>query len=142
MKTSARNQFIGQVAGVKQGAVNSEIRVSIGGQQDIIATITNDSVAHLELAVSKPVHALIKASAVQIAVDINPRQVSAENCLLGEVEQCTLGAVNCEVNVRLINGKHMVAIITHDSATRLELSEGQTIYVLFSASSVILATES
>ena len=142
MKTSARNQFIGQVTEVKQGAVNSEVHLNIGGQQNIIATITNDSVMHLELQKGKPAHALIKASAVQLAVNITPSQVSAENCLLGEVEDFTAGAVNCEVKVRLVSGKQMVAIITNESAMRLALGMGQTIYVLFSASSVILATES
>ena len=142
MKTSARNQFIGQVTKIKQGAVNSEIHLNIGGQQDIIATITNDSVTHLELTEGKPVHALIKASAVQLAVNITPSQVSAENCLLGEVEHVTLGAVNCEVKVRLLSGKQMVAIITNEGAMRFALNIGQTVYVLFSASSIILATES
>lgn len=142
MKTSARNQFLGQVAAIKQGAVNSEIHINIGGQQNIIATITNDSVTHLALSTGKPVHALIKASAVQLAIHINPNQVSAENCLMGEIDCCTRGAVNCEVSMRLQNGKKVIAIVTNDSAERLELSTGQSIYALFSASSVILATES
>jgi len=67
-KTSARNQFCGEVTHIEKGAVNSDITVNIGGGQILSAVITNQSVENLNLVVGGRCCALIKSSHVLLAV--------------------------------------------------------------------------
>ena len=53
MKISARNVFDGSIETVKPGAINSEVNVALPGGLQIVATVTNDSVAELGLVVGK-----------------------------------------------------------------------------------------
>lgn len=67
-KTSARNQFCGEILEIDIGAVNSDVTFEIGGGQKMSAIITNQSVDSLELIVGKRCCALVKASHVLLAV--------------------------------------------------------------------------
>ena len=67
-KTSARNQFCGEVLQLEQGAVNSDVTIDIGAGQTLSAVITNQSVESLELEVGERCCALIKSSHVLLAV--------------------------------------------------------------------------
>ncbi|MBX3414129.1 MAG: molybdopterin-binding protein [Pirellulales bacterium] len=69
MKVSARNQLQGTVQSIEPGAVNSKVIVELPGGLQIVSVITKESVDNLELAVGKPVYAVIKASDVMLAVD-------------------------------------------------------------------------
>lgn len=68
-------------------------------------------------------------------------QISARNALQGTVIKVTTGAINTEVVVELAGGDHIVSIITKDSAERLELVEGKTVYAVVKASDVMIAVE-
>ena len=69
LRTSARNQIAGRVAGREDGAVNSEIAIDIGGGKTLVATITLEGARALEIALDDPVIALIKAPHVILAVE-------------------------------------------------------------------------
>lgn len=69
LKTSARNQIPGWVAGREDGAVNSEITLAIGGGKTLTATITVESAEALQIAVGDRMIALIKASHLILAVE-------------------------------------------------------------------------
>jgi molybdate transport system regulatory protein len=69
LRTSARNQIAGVVAAREDGAVNSEIALSIGGGKTLIATVTLESARNLELAPGLAVTALVKAPHVILAVE-------------------------------------------------------------------------
>jgi molybdate transport system regulatory protein len=49
MKTSARNQFLGKVVAIKNGAVNDEVELEITDGLRLVAVVTHDSVASLGL---------------------------------------------------------------------------------------------
>lgn len=68
MKLSARNQLKGRIVGVTRGATTSHVRVDIGGAV-VTASITNEAVDELKLAVGQDAYAVIKASDVMIAID-------------------------------------------------------------------------
>jgi len=68
MKISARNIIKGKIVEIKDGAVNSEVVLDIGGTQ-IISIITRDAVESLKLKVGATAYAVVKASNVMIAVD-------------------------------------------------------------------------
>jgi molybdopterin-binding protein len=69
MKISARNILKGKVTKIVDGAVNCEVTLEIAPGVEIVSIITKASVASLGLAKGKSASAVIKASAVMIAVD-------------------------------------------------------------------------
>lgn len=68
VKFSARNQLNGVVVAIEEGAVNSEVRVRLGGGEMITAIITKESVKNLAIQNGSSVTALIKASHVILGV--------------------------------------------------------------------------
>jgi molybdate transport system regulatory protein len=67
-KTSARNEFCGEVQAIETGAVNSDITIDIGSGLKISAIVSNQSVESLGLKVGGRCCALIKESHVLLAV--------------------------------------------------------------------------
>ena len=137
LQTSARNQFLGSIAQIETGAVNSEIQVQISDQQRIVAMVTEQSRREMKLAQGLSVIAMIKASSVTLAVG-DDLKVSARNVLTGVLVNLDRGAVNADVTIELAGGKTLSAMITNKSADQLALTQGTVISALFKASSVIL----
>ena len=67
-KLSARNQLAGTVSRVQRGAVSSLIGLTLPGGTAVTASVTNDAVDALGLAVGQPATACFKAYAVMLAV--------------------------------------------------------------------------
>lgn len=65
---SARNQLPGTIVRVERGAVSSVIGLAIPGGSAITATVTNDAVDALGLAVGQAATAVFKVYAVMLAV--------------------------------------------------------------------------
>ena len=141
MKTSARNQFEGEVVQLTHGAVNDEVTLRTVDGLDIVAIITHGSAKTLGLAVGKQAFALVKASSVIVMVDVSKDQVSARNCIAGTVTAVTTGAVNSEVTIGA-GSAQIAAIVTNESVERLGLAVGQAATGIFKASSVIVGVES
>jgi molybdate transport system regulatory protein len=139
MRTSARNQYWGSITSVRRGAVNSEVAISIGGDESIVASITNASVDALELKVGKEACALIKASFVVLAPGSDAPRTSARNCLSGTVTRCEMGAVNGEVTIKLKGDHTVTATLTNESIRSLGFAVGSPAAALVKASHVIIA---
>ena len=67
-RLSARNQLAGTIARVQKGAVSSLVGLTLPGGMTITASVTNDAVEALGLAVGQPATATFKAYAVMLAV--------------------------------------------------------------------------
>ncbi|MEA3405869.1 MAG: TOBE domain-containing protein [Pseudomonadota bacterium] len=67
-KTSARNEFCGEILAIDAGAVNSDVTFDIGSGQKMSAIVSNQSVASLELKVGGRCCALIKESHILLAI--------------------------------------------------------------------------
>lgn len=65
---SARNQLAGTISRVDKGAVSSLIGLTLPGGTILTASVTNDAVDALGLAVGQPATAVFKAYAVMLAV--------------------------------------------------------------------------
>lgn len=138
MKTSARNQFLGKIIQIKEGAVNSEVSLDIGANDRITAIITNESFENLKLEVGKEAYALFKAPWVILARD-EGYKTSARNELRGVVSLIHQGAVNSEVSVELAGGKIVSSVVTNESILGMGLKVGLKVCALIKASHVILA---
>jgi molybdate transport system regulatory protein len=141
MRTSARNQFEGEVVELKHGAVNDEITLRTKDGLEVVAVVTHGSATSLGLSQGKAAFALVKASSVIVMVDVSGSQVSARNCIAGTVVSVTKGAVNAEVAIAAPNGAQIAAIITNESADRLGLAAGKPATAIFKASSVIVGVD-
>jgi len=142
MKISARNVFAGSISAIRPGSVNSEIEISLGGSDKIVAIITNGSVQTLGLATGKSVTALVKASSVLVLTDSSGVLLSARNVLAGKITKVSNGQVSSEVGITLPSGAVVYATITHDAVDELGIKEGATASAVFKASSVILGVAS
>ncbi|WP_454734887.1 TOBE domain-containing protein [Cupriavidus necator] len=138
IKTSARNKLFGRVASVRGGAVNDEVVLELPGGQQVVATITHESVETLELAEGVEAFALIKASSVLVGLPDPGMRLSARNQLPGVVSRVMPGAVNAEVVIELDGGGTIAAIVTNGSVEALGLQVGVPAVAVFKASSVIL----
>ncbi len=138
LKTTARNQFTGRVARVKEGAVNDEIELALAGGQGIVAIVTRESTEGLGLVVGAEAFALIKASSIILVSDSAGARFSARNQMAGRVARMQAGAVNTEVVLDLDGGATIVAVITNESRVELALEVGSAASAIFKASSVIL----
>lgn len=68
-------------------------------------------------------------------------KTSARNQFLGKVTQLKTGAVNDEIELEIVGGQKIVAIITHESTVSLGLQVEAEAFALIKSSSVILVTE-
>jgi molybdopterin-binding protein len=69
MKLSARNVLKGKIIDVKKGATTAHVRIELRGGAVVTASITNEAVEELRLAVGDDAYAVIKASDVMVARD-------------------------------------------------------------------------
>lgn len=138
MSVSARNRFSGSVSAIKIGIVNAEVVIDIGDGEQIVSTITLDSLKMLGLAIGMDVVALVKAPALMIATGDDGACSSARNHLAGSVMAIKQGAINSEVTLQLRNQQTVQAIITNEAVAELGLKNQSQATVLFNAGSVIL----
>lgn len=68
MKISARNRLKGKIVEVTKGATTAHVRIDVGGSI-VTASITNEAVDELGLAVGGEAYAVVKASDVMVAID-------------------------------------------------------------------------
>lgn len=138
VKTSARNQFFGTVTGIRVGAVNAEVTITLNDHDRLVAMITMESLSELQLAPGSEVWALVKAPSVLLTTLDPGIRLSARNRLCGTVARITRGSVNADVVIDLPGGTAVSAIITNDSLDNLGLAVGGPACAVFKAGSVIL----
>lgn len=138
LRTSARNQFVCTVSGLREGDVDYEVYLRLDGKNELVAVITRDSAEQLGLEIGMEVVALVKASAVLLHTDEGLR-TSARNHLWGTVERVVDGPVNAEVILGMGRGKTVTAVVTRESVATLGLVVGQRACAIFKSSSVILS---
>jgi molybdate transport system regulatory protein len=68
---SARNQFAGTISRVERGAVSSLVVLTMPGGVNLTASVTNDAVDALKLAVGQPATGVFKAYSVMVAVAVD-----------------------------------------------------------------------
>lgn len=140
MKTSARNQFAGPLASIKEGVVDSEVTIQLSPTLALTAIVTRESAENMGLAVGRDVLAFVKASSILLMSGENG-QISARNRFAGTITRIHHGPVNAEVTLTMPGGQHVItAVVTLSSVQRLALEVGQPLTAVFKASSVFLAS--
>lgn len=140
-KTSARNAFFGKISAIRQGDIQSEVElVTMGG--DVVSTIiTNNSLKRLGLRVSSLVTAEVKAPWVVAQKSDTQPASSAENLFRGSVARVIRGKLTSELIVRIHDGTELCSVVTEHSRRKLDLKEGEPVWVMFNSFAVTLHIE-
>lgn len=106
LRTSMRNQFPCHVQGLTRTQGLVRVGLTLAHGERLFARITRESVQLLGLERGKPVLALCKATAVQVACEIEPAE--ARNLLHATVVRAARGRTGGEVSLRLADNLSMV----------------------------------
>jgi molybdate transport system regulatory protein len=66
MRISARNQLVGNIVSIEDGAVTSIVIIKLVGGEEVVSSITKESVQNLGLHVGDEVIAIVKSSDVMV----------------------------------------------------------------------------
>ncbi|MBI4965638.1 MAG: TOBE domain-containing protein [Desulfomonile tiedjei] len=137
-KTSARNTFFGKIGNVRRGDIQSRVElVTVGG--DVVTTvITNNSLKGLGLKVGSLVIAEVKAPWVILQKAHVEPLCTAENMFHGTVTQILRGKITTEFIVRIQDGTQLCSLVTEESRRKLDINEGDKVWVMFNSFAVIL----
>ncbi|MBO9560035.1 MAG: TOBE domain-containing protein [Caulobacter sp.] len=135
LRTSARNALRGTVAAIEDGEVTARVAIDLGDGVEIVSIITRRSREELDLAVGKPVIALIKSSFVVLAGQDAPED--GGNRLAGTVADREDGREVSEITLSLSAGKTLVATVPASAAPGV----GDRVVAAVAPSNVILAVE-
>lgn len=139
MKTTARNQFSGQVSAVQSGPATTTVRVALVGGGEVTASLTTAATEELGVQVGQEALALVKASEVVLVTDFGGYKLSARNQLAGTVSRVQRGAVSSLIVLTLPGGTTVTASVTNDAVDALGLAVGQPATACFKAYAVMLA---
>lgn len=135
MKTSARNELTGKITNIIEGAVMSEVKITVSPEVTISATVTKEGLYSLGAKLNDNITAIVKASSIIITKEAV--KTTARNVLKGKVVEVVKGAVNSEVKLSL--GTNVIsAIVTNDAIEDLSIKVSEDAYAIIKASSVLL----
>ncbi len=138
MKSSARNQLRGTINSIHHGPVNGEVRLDIGNNMYLSATITNEAIEDLQLQEGKDALAIIKASFIILSPDDNIR-MSTRNRLTGTIIKLIPGTIHSELKLELPGGKILTAVVTCESIKEFSFAPGQPCTAYIKASDIIIS---
>jgi len=137
-KTSARNRFFGKVEKVRRGDVQASIEMAAVDGHRVISVITSHSQKQLGLKPGSLIAAEVKAPWVIIYKGEDAPKCTAENQFMGSVTKITQGKVNSEIVVKISESTDLCSILTEKSRQRLQIKEGDTVWAVFNAASVVI----
>ena len=139
VKTSARNQFVGDVTTIADAGGLADVRLRLEGGDELTATITPESVETMALRPGAQVYALIKAPWVDVSAKA-PRRNVRRNVFEGRISSLDAGAVSTRLTVTTPSGRTIAAAMPDALVEQRELRRGAAAWASFSTESVILAT--
>lgn len=141
MRISAKNVFSGTVCEIVRDISVAQVVLELKSGNKITAVVSNDSVDALTLTVGVSAYALVKASSVMIAKEPGGLSISAKNLIRGHISKITESAVLGEVVLAIGAGETITATITDGSVKKLALQEGDEVWAVIKATSVIIGVE-
>jgi molybdate transport system regulatory protein len=144
MRTSARNAFTGRVTRLARDNLLVEVELTTMAGLKVVAVITEESFNGLRLQEGSIATATVKAPWVILAPgkdDDHATQTSARNAYPGTISALKTSDIACEAVVDLAEGSKVCALVTLESAKKLELEPNSAVLVMFTPFSVILNVE-
>lgn len=139
IKTSARNQFVGEVVEITDRGGMADVRLRLDGGDELVAAITPESVETMTLRPGAQAYALIKAPWVAVTARA-PRRDAARNVFEGTISAIDAGSVSTRLTVTTATGRAIAAAMPEALAAERGLRRGMVAWASFATESVILAT--
>lgn len=140
VKTSARNALRGTVAGLRRGALTSEVSLVLPGGPILRAVVTTTSVDELGLCTGRAAVALVKAPLVGLA-GVEEAAPPGVNRLPAAVRQCRRSADAAEVALVLDGGAMLAATVPLVRADALRLRAGERVTAFVDPAHVLIAID-
>jgi molybdate transport system regulatory protein len=137
-KTSARNRFYGKIEKVVVGDVQASVEIAAIDGHRVVSVITTNSLKQLGLKPGTLIAAEVKAPWVVIYKGDEAPQCTAENQFLGSVSRISKGRVNSEIVVTISETTELCSILTEKSRRDLQIDEGDSVWAVFNAASVVI----
>jgi molybdate transport system regulatory protein len=141
LKLSIRNAYHCKVVEVTPDPVNVSVKLIIGPDTEIAASVTNKGVAELGLAPGRSAVALINPPSVLLLVDRDAPKIAIRNKLKGVVIDRVDSATDSEVRVDVGGGKTIVSVSARKSADAAGIAPGVDVWAVFETADVILACD-
>lgn len=139
IKTSARNNFCGRVAGLRDQGVNYLVHLEVTPNLELAVLITKTSADNLGIVMGSEIFALFKAFSVQLSKQPEAADLFT-NQLWGEVKEVNVSREKNEVVIELVDKQKLVALVSLAHFEALELKLGDQICACFPAEQIILAS--
>ena len=139
VRTSARNQLVGTIDAIVDAGGMKDVRLRLDGGEELIASITPESVETMELARGAQVWALIKAPWVDVTPKA-PRASAAKNAFEGTISALERGSTSTRLGLTTDSGRTLSAAMTDARVVARGLRRGARAWASFARDSVILAT--
>lgn len=139
LKTSARNNFYGKVAGLREQGINYLVHLEVTPNLELAVLITKTSADNLGLVMGNDIFAFFKAYSVQLSKNPEPAD-DFTNQLWGEVKEINFSREQAEVLVQLADGQILVAVMPQQKFEQLKVKLSDKVCACFPAEQIILAT--
>ncbi|NLY42228.1 MAG: TOBE domain-containing protein, partial [Desulfovibrionales bacterium] len=140
-KTSARNIFWGKVRSLVLGDVQTLVELATLDGGSLLTIVTNTSAEHLGLMPGRLLSAEIKAPWMILERQDCKGRNNLENQREGTIVRIRSGKINTECAVLLADGTELCAIVSSPGFLDLNLSDGDSVRVLFSCYAVVLHSD-
>jgi molybdate transport system regulatory protein len=138
LRLSAKNIFYGTICHIRAGELLAEISLHLKSGQQIYSVITRGSLDALGLAIGEGVYAVIKASSVIVAGELENGILSSRNILRGQVVCSRVDDIMGEVTIDIGAGDTLVATVSAAGVGNLSLSEDDRACAVIDAANVII----
>lgn len=139
LRSSTRNQWIGEVVNVNEGIVNALVTLKLSSGTEIMAHVGRAFQKELKLEPGTPVIAVVKAPMVHLLMAADDFCLSAENQFEGVVRAIHRDDVAAEVIIGLTTGDAIVTTLSVEGIDQLDIHVGDPVTAAFDAEAVILA---
>lgn len=140
-KTSARNSFFGKITRIETSDIQALIELTTPEGHVVSSIITQGSLKLLGLQKGRLATIEVKASWLSLEKGDTTPDSSAENRISGHIAQITHGQLTTECTINVGTGTVLCAIITTESAQRLDLHQGDQVWVLFNSHATIVRVD-
>lgn len=138
MRTSARNNLRGEVVEIDMRGLLTALKIQLPSGLVIQSVITSDSTFSLALQKGQQVFALIKAPSIVLA----PQPLTGyDNILSGTVTKMTQDDKMVELELKLVGGEQLSAVVEKNTLSGCDLSIGAQIVAHVKSSQVLIGVE-
>lgn len=140
-KTSARNSFFGKITRVQTSDIQALVELTTPEGHVVSSIITQGSLKLLGLQKGRLATIEVKASWLSLEKGDAEPHSSAENRISGHIAQITQGRLTTECTINIGAGTVLCAIITTESAKRLNLHQGDQVVAVFNSHATIVRVD-